>query len=385
MLVTEKAQWIYLAKVKLTQLVEAYKLRSANILTVCIEVLESASTTEAQAEKVLTYIVQQYCLDELPVPVIIPNIPNLPLPTFGAGKDGRGITNAQITNGDLILTYDQAPFSQNVGQVVADAQFPIGTPNVNVAVGGWFAGYVLAGKEVIDALIDLGVQFINPSTTISLTSLVQSTSLVVSGNNIERGAIITAININRVRNLGSDTFVSGLYTQPNVANVNDNEGAPNARSFTGISITANNTAISGGIPIHTLTLVTDYGTSPNETDTLNINFISPVYFGVLALANAGTPANIQALGKASLANNQLRTGLSFSPTTLSPRPIYAYPSRFPPLTSITDNFGNQLIGAFTNSVIPNFTFGGNAPNEDYRVYVYTSDVSPSTILFNFNA
>jgi hypothetical protein len=177
--------------------------------------------------------------------------------------------------------------------------------------------------------------------------------------------------------------VSGLYTQPNLADVNDNAGTPDARSFTGASITASNTAISGGIPVHTITLLTDYGTSPNETDNVNINFVSPVYFGVLAVADTTNPASIQGLGKASLANNQFRTGLSFTPS--SNRIVYAYPSRFNNLTNITDGNGFPALPNFiTPPSIVTLTFL-NAPNEDYKVYVYSTDVSPSTVIFNFIA
>jgi hypothetical protein len=367
MLINEKAQWIYLAKVRVTELVNQYNLKGVPILVACIECLESIYTTDAQAEKILSFIVEAYCLDEVPVPIIIPNIPNLPLPTYGAGAKG-----------------DPGPQGpQGPAGPAGISTFPIGTPNVNVAVGGWNVGYVLSGVEVIDALIDLGVQFIPPSTTLTFTSLVQSTSLAVSGNNIERGAIITAITVNRVRNLGSDTFVSGLYTQPNLADVTDNAGTPNPRSFTGASITASNTAISGGIPVHVITLLTDYGTSPNETDTVSINFVSPVYFGVLPLASTTNAAAIQGLGKASLANNQFRTGLSFTPS--SNRIVYAYPSRFPDLTNITDGNGFPALPNFiTPPSIVTLTFP-NAPSETYKVYVYSTDVSPSTVVFNFIA
>jgi hypothetical protein len=358
MLISEKAQWIYLAKVRVTELVNQYNLKGVPILVACIECLESIYTTDAQAEKILSFIVEAYCLDEVPVPIIIPNIPNLPLPTYGAGAKGDpGPQGPQGPAGPAGIT-----------------AFPIGTPNVNVAVGGWNVGYVLSGVDVVDALIDLGVQFIPPSTTLTFTSLVQSTSLAVSGNNIERGAIITDITVNRVRNLGSDTFVSGLYTQPNLADVNDNAGTPNARSFTGASITASNTAISGGIPVHVITLLTDYGTSPNETDTVSINFVSPVYFG-----SAANGTNPQTLSKASLVNSNARSGLTFTPS--SNRPIYAYRSTLNPLTSIRDGNNFETIANWNISLIT-LSFP-NAPNEQYRVYTYNSDVSPTTLTFSF--
>jgi hypothetical protein len=252
-------------------------------------------------------------------------------------------------------------------------------------VGGWFAGYVLAGKAVVDALIDLAVQFINPITTLSLAS--------PSVANVERGTTISTINVTRTRSLGSATFFSGLYTQPNAADVTDIAGGSTSRTFTGLNINGNNTTnIVGGIPVHVLTLTTTYKRLPGdsvidpsltETKPLNISFISPIYFGVLSLANSATPASIQALGKASLANNRARSGLVFTPTPTEGRLIYAYPSRFGTLTSITDSFGNPLLSAFDNSVIPNFIFD-NSPNENYRVYVYNTDVSPGSVTFNFS-
>jgi hypothetical protein len=399
MLVTEKAQWIYLAKVRLTQLVEAYKLRAASVLIVCIECLETASTTEAQAEKILTYIVQEYCLDEVPVPIIIPNIPYLPVPTYGAGKDGRGIIDADIIDRDLILTYDQFPFSQNVGQVVPDvpaSTFPIGTPNVNVAVGGWFVGYVLAGKEVIASLIDLGVQFINPSTSISIQSITQSTSgFIVSGTNVERGIRITAIAINRTRTLGSATFIDGSYTQPNIGAVPDNpSGAVAPFNLTPNNLFVGNITSGTNPPTYTINLLSRYSRTPtgpidpalNDNDQLVITFVSPVYFGVLAFANTTNAASIQALTKASLANSRARSNLSFTPTALEGRLVYAYPTRLSGLTNILfDGFSaNQLVNFNTPPTVVSMSFGINAPNEDYNVYVYSTDVSPSTIIASFS-
>ncbi|MEX5689766.1 hypothetical protein, partial [Pseudomonas silesiensis] len=73
-------------------------------------------------------------------------------PSTYAGQAGNAVAVNNTEDGLEFVSFPEP----------APSTFPLDTPNVNVAVGGWFAGYVLAGKEVIDTLIDLGVQFINP-------------------------------------------------------------------------------------------------------------------------------------------------------------------------------------------------------------------------------
>ena len=55
--------------------------------------------------------------------------------TGPAGAAGRGITAASITNGQLTFTYNQAPTSQNLGQVVGAAGAP-GAPGQGLPTGG---------------------------------------------------------------------------------------------------------------------------------------------------------------------------------------------------------------------------------------------------------
>jgi len=108
MLINEKAQWIYLAKVTVASMVAKYQLKTVGILIACIECLEDTLTTDAQAEKILSYIIKEYCLDQLPIPVIIPNIPFLPLPTYGAGTKGdtgNGIASTFYNDTTGILTF----------------------------------------------------------------------------------------------------------------------------------------------------------------------------------------------------------------------------------------------------------------------------------------
>ena len=89
-------------------MVAKYQLKTVGILIACIECLEDTLTTDAQAEKILSYIIKEYCLDQLPIPVIIPNIPYLPLPTYGAGAKGdtgNGIASTFYDDTTGILTF----------------------------------------------------------------------------------------------------------------------------------------------------------------------------------------------------------------------------------------------------------------------------------------
>jgi hypothetical protein len=55
----------------------------------------------------------------------------------GAGNDGRGITDAAIVGNDLVLTFDKAPLTENVGRVVGFN----GTNGTNGTNGAtWFQG-----------------------------------------------------------------------------------------------------------------------------------------------------------------------------------------------------------------------------------------------------
>lgn len=331
-----------------------------------LSILSFAETTDASKEEILSYVIWKYELSDVDVlPFIFPNVEYV----------SDGFNSA--------LYYTKTEIDTLLSDV--DPVFPVGTPNVNVAVGGWFSGYILAGKRVINALIDLGVQYINPVTNLSLTS----------ASSVERGSVITSISVNRTRSLGSATFESATYSQPNSTDVSDIAGGPIARTISGLNITANNTTnISGGIPVHVLTLTTTYRRLPGdlsidplltELDSVSVGFVSPVYFGVLSLANTSSASAIQALSKASLLNSRARSGLSFSPTSLAGRIVYAYPARLFDLSNILfEGFSANQLSNFNNPITVMMSFGSNAPDELYNVYVYSTDVSPTTIVASFS-
>jgi hypothetical protein len=337
-----------------------------------LSILSFSESNDAQKEEFLSYIIWKYNLSEVDIlPFTFPNVNYI--------SDGFNSS----------LYYTKSQVDALLGTAGGEQIFPIGTPNVNVAVGGWNVGYVLSGVPVIDALTDLGIQFINPSTSLSLAS-----PTVAS---VERGATITTINVNRTRSLGSATFASGVYSQPNTTDVLDDLITPNPRTFSGLNITANNTTnIVGGIPVHVLTLTTTYrrnagdaliDTSLTDIDPIGISFVSPVYFGTMPFASTTNASAIQALSKASLVNSRVRTNLTFNPS--GNRIVYAYPSRLGNLSNITfEGFsGNQLSNFVTTPSVPTImlSFGVNAPSESYNVYVYSIDSSPTTIIASFNS
>jgi hypothetical protein len=342
--------------------------------------LDYGNITEQEQEELLSYLIWKYELSEVDVlPFTFPNVEYI----------SDGFNSA--------LYYTKTEVDALLEGV--DPVFPVGTPNVNVAVGGWFAGYVLAGKAVVNALIDLGIQFISPATSISIQSIAQSTSGFIvqttgQGANVERGIRITGITINRARTLGSATFVSGNYTQPNISPVSDDpSGIVPAFNLSTNNLFVGNVTSGTNPPTYTINLLSRYSRTPSgpidptldDNDPLVITFVSPVYFGALPLASTTNAAAIQGLGKASLANSRARSNLSFSPTALAGRLVYAYPTRLLGLNNIQfEGFSaNQLLN-FNNPIVVSMSFGLNAPNEDYNVYVYSTDVSPSTIVASFS-
>lgn len=122
----------------------------------------------------------------------------------------------------------------------------------------------------------------------------------------------------------------------------------------------------------------NFTNTPQQNTDILVEFAAPTYYGVLTNANINE-TNIKTLTKV-IRKKANHTNLNFNPTLQ--RYVYAYPTIYGDLFTITDQNSFNVTSSFTKSVI-SFTLA-DLTSENYNVYVSNSDTTQTNFKLNFN-
>jgi hypothetical protein len=293
---------------------------------------------------------------------------------YGTNSEGTsGFFPIPIPDIDLSDYYTKEEVDDLIdGIVIPEVAFSPTEDPTTITVGALNSGYVLANKTIIEVLKAMLQPFVNPNAAVSFVSmtLADQVNFAKSGLNFEKGAQITQLVFNYNAYPNSDTHLGATVVNiPNLTQINISSGT------TSTTVTCNFSTNIISTSNRVVTITTDWQTTANETDTLTMIPVSPVYFG-----SGSVGADVTTLGKANLLASKSRTNLAFNAS--NNRYIYAYPKSYDVLTSIIDNNNFNVFSNFTRSEQTiNFADG---TSEVYYVYTFNSNSIPGAVTFTFN-
>lgn len=288
------------------------------------------------------------------------------------GKNASGQIGFHLISGqDLTNYYTKTEVDDLIdGITVPDVAFPSNETDTTITVGGLTTPYALANKTLLEVIRAMLKPFINPTANVSFTSirLVDEVNFAKSGLNFEKGAQVNRLVFGYNAYPNSDVYLGAVVTNANLTTINISSGT----TSTTVTCDFITNIISSSNKVVTVT--TDWQTTANETDTLTLVSVSPVYFG-----SAASGTTITTLGKASLLASKSRTNLAFNAS--NNRYIYAYPKTYGVLTSIIDNNNFNVFASFTRTETAVVIDG---TSEDYYVYTFNADSIPGAVTFTFS-
>lgn len=240
----------------------------------------------------------------------------------------------------------------------------IRTQPTKTALGGMPSGTIPNFPTIQNLLDTVLYPFTPPSTSLSSSSLHEKGTVV----NKSMSYSITPNNatvLNRTITLNGFTQFSPII----------NSGTYASPSNLTWSNSPTNTVL---YYTHTFNLRVNYTNYSQTNSSITVEFASPTYYGSLSLANVNE-TNIKALTK-NIRKKANQANVSYSP--ILQRYIYAYPTNYGDLTSITDPNNFNVTASFNKSVI-SFTLP-DSTIENYNVYVSNADTTQTNFKLSFN-
>lgn len=240
----------------------------------------------------------------------------------------------------------ELPKGAGAGMYTSQDEVPVG-------IGGIPAGYKPPAEGI--AIDDLFYMLLHP-----YTKPVVSLSMSPNGGIFEKG---TSINITNIQ-------ISVSKKSNSIQYVRLYNGTTLLHSFTNIA-DGGVFSYQGNVDVtSTSQIKVDVG--DGQTSVISektFTFVSPMYYGI----SANIPNNINGLQKDVCSKNNKT--YTFTSSSLSYQ-IFAYPSEYGDLTSITDKTGFECISGFTKITL---TVG----NVNYNMYYTTAPSIVSGLVYNF--
>ena len=239
------------------------------------------------------------------------------------------------------------------------------------------------GKTAVQVIQDAVLQFIAPTISFSISSMVCSPSGlgtgITSGSYAEKGGVINTVNMPYGETPNSDTYLSSSVERDSLGPV-AMPTPSGTYSPTGLGLLYTNS-----LSDRTLHFSVVFQISGTQTSQDVAKFTPPTFYGVgaaNALSGANTVVDLATLfpGSKALRLTKGQANVSFSPVLQ--RYFWIYPASFGALTKIVDQNGFDVTASFTQST-KSFTLIDGSTSESYYVYESNADTTQTNFLLTF--